>query len=135
MNRRDLLKKAVIGGAILSSCSNPPSQADNKAPAVHTRKKVRWRMASSFPRSLDTLYGGAEVIAEQVKKLSGGYFEIRAAPGGELVPALEVMDAVQQGSIQAGQTASYYYIGKNPALAFDCCTIRPHSAAAIRLAT
>lgn len=123
MNRRKLLQKALIGGAILSGCSRSesPSAAQASAPAVHTKKKIRWRMASSFPRSLDTLYGGSEVLAEEVNKLSNGMFQIKVYPGGELVPSLEVMDAVQQGSIQAGQTASYYYIGKNPALAFDCC--------------
>ena len=53
--------------------------------------------------------------------MTGGNFDIKVYPGGELVPALEVLDSVQKGSIQAGQSASYYYIGKNPALAFDCC--------------
>ncbi len=118
MKRRKLLTGALIGAASVVACGKDDQSG---APAVHTRKKVRWRMASSFPRSLDTLYGGAEVLADRVKAMSGGSFEIKTSPGGELVPALEVMDAVQQGSIQAGQTASYYYIGKNPALAFDCC--------------
>jgi len=115
MKRRNLLQ---IGAAsLLVGCKN----SDSTGPAVHTQKKVRWRMASSFPRSLDTLYGGAEVLAEKVKEMTDGNFDIRVFPGGELVGPLEVMDSVQQGAIQAGQTASYYYIGKNPALAFDCC--------------
>jgi TRAP-type mannitol/chloroaromatic compound transport system substrate-binding protein len=119
MKRRDLLASAAAGAAMLAGCGG--SQEEGKSAAVHTGKKIRWRLASSFPRSLDTLYGGAEVLAERVKAMTGGNFDIRVYPGGELVPALEVLDSVQQGSIQVGQSASYYYIGKNPALAFDCC--------------
>jgi TRAP-type mannitol/chloroaromatic compound transport system substrate-binding protein len=53
--------------------------------------------------------------------MSDGAFRLRVHPAGEIVPGLQVMDAVQQGTIQVGHTASYYYIGKNPALAFDAC--------------
>jgi TRAP-type mannitol/chloroaromatic compound transport system substrate-binding protein len=88
---------------------------------VHTGKRVRWRLASSFPRSLDTIFGAAEVMAERVKAMTDGQFDIRVSPAGELVPALQVLDAVQQGTVQIGQSASYYYVGKNPALAFDTC--------------
>jgi TRAP-type mannitol/chloroaromatic compound transport system substrate-binding protein len=80
---------------------------------------VRWRLASSYPRALDTLFGGAEDLASRLEALSGGKFTLRAHPAGELVPPFEVMDAVEQGTIQVGHTASYYYTGKNPALAFD----------------
>ena len=90
-----------------------------KGPAVHTGQRVRWRLASSFPQSLDTIYGAAEVLAEQVSAMTGGRFEIRVYQAGELVPALQVLDGVQKGSIEVGQTAGYYYIGKHPALAFD----------------
>jgi TRAP-type mannitol/chloroaromatic compound transport system substrate-binding protein len=80
---------------------------------------VSWRLASSFPRSLEIIYGAAEHLAQRVSALTGGRFEIRVYPAGELVPGLQVMDAVQQGTVHAGHTASYYYIGKHPALAFD----------------
>ena len=91
------------------------------AAAVHTQKKVRWRLASSFPSSLDTIYGAATVLAERVKEMSDGNFDIRVYQAGELVPGLQVMDAVQKGSCQIGQTGGYYYTGKDPALAFDTC--------------
>ena len=120
MKRRDVITKTLIGGsAILAGCSS--KSEEGSVPAVHTKKKIRWRLASSFPSSLDTLYGSAVVLADKVRDMTGGNFDIRVYPGGELVPALEVLDSVQKGSIQAGQSASYYYIGKNPALAFDCC--------------
>jgi TRAP-type mannitol/chloroaromatic compound transport system substrate-binding protein len=88
-------------------------------PAVHTGGRVKWRLASSFPESLDTIYGAAEVLAERVAAMSGGRFEIRPYQAGELVPALQVLDAVQKGSVEVGQTGGYYYIGKHPAMAFD----------------
>lgn len=75
-------------------------------------------MATSFPPSLDILHGGAELIAERVAALTGGRFTIRVFSAGEIVPALQVMDGVMAGTIHAGYTGDYYYIGKNQALAF-----------------
>ncbi|SAY38349.1 TRAP transporter solute receptor, unknown substrate 6 [Candidatus Synechococcus spongiarum] len=80
--------------------------------------RLRWRMATSWPESLDTLYGGVVTFAARVGELSDGRFEITPYAAGELVPALQVLDAVQSGSVECGHTASYYYIGKNTALAF-----------------
>ena len=121
MNRRKFLQQGIAGAAgagVISACGSP---AETGAPAVHTQKSVTWRLASSFPRSLDTIYGSAEVLAERVEALSEGRFRIRCYPGGEIVPSVQVMDAAQQGTVQVGHTASYYFIGKNPALAFDSC--------------
>ena len=81
--------------------------------------EIQWRMATSFPPSLDILHGTSEFIADRVETLTGGRFTIRVYSANELVPPLQVMDAVQQGTVQAGFTAGYYYVGKNPALAFD----------------
>jgi TRAP-type mannitol/chloroaromatic compound transport system substrate-binding protein len=121
MKRREFLKGAVgstIGGAALGlGCA--PGEGEGSAPAVQTRKRVRWRLASSFPLGLDTIFGAAQVLAERVEALSQGEFTIRAHPAGEIVPPLQVLDAVQQGTVQVGHTASYYFTGKNPALAFD----------------
>lgn len=124
MKRREFLERAlagaVAGGAVLAGCGGERAKGGG-APAVHTRPHVRWRLASSFPRSLDTLFGAAEILAERLKALTDGRFEVRPYPAGELVPGLQVLDAVQQGTVQAGHTAGYYYTGKNPALAFDSC--------------
>lgn len=122
--RRQFLKDSLIGAAgvagVAAACAAPPEENGESA-AVHTKKSVTWRLASSFPRGLDTIFGATEVLAERVEAMSGGKFRLRVYPGGEIVPSLQVMDAVQQGTVQVGQTASYYYIGKNPALAFDAC--------------
>src|SRR5687767_1742197 len=110
MKRRDFLKNAGIGvaGGTLAA----PARAQ-------TQPRIRWRMASSFPKSLDALYATAELLTGRVARLTEGRFEIRVFAAGEIVPALQVMDAVQNATVECGQTASYYYIGKNPALAFD----------------
>ena len=123
MKRRDFLTGAAgaAAGITLTAGCGGGEPARSEGPAVHTSKKVRWRCASSFPRGLDTIYGAAEVLAERVSAMSGGNFEIRVYPAGELVPGTQVLDGVQSKTVQMGQTASYYYLGKNPALAFDTC--------------
>ena len=75
---------------------------------AQSHPQVRWRMASSFPKSLDTLFGTAEQIAQRVSRLTEGRFEIRIFAAGEIVPPLQVLDAVQNGTVECGQTASYY---------------------------
>lgn len=114
MKRRDLIKKAatgaVAGGAVVA------------APYVRAASpRLRWRMATSWPISLDTIYGGVVFLAKRVAELTDGRFQIRPYAGGELVGGLQVFDAVQANTVEMGHTASYYYVGKAPALAFDTC--------------
>jgi TRAP-type mannitol/chloroaromatic compound transport system substrate-binding protein len=118
--RRDFLKTAAgaTGAAALTACAGPdggPAGGD----AGVSGPRVQWRLATSFPRSLDLIHGSGEKVAERVSALTGGNFTIRVYAAGEIVPALQVMDAVQQGTVQCGVSAGYYYIGKSPALAFD----------------
>ncbi|MCB9397779.1 MAG: TRAP transporter substrate-binding protein [Acidobacteria bacterium] len=123
MERRNFLTKAAtLGGGLvaLKACGESQTGHADGGPAVQTKPKILWRLASSFPRSLDTIYGVAETFAKRVSGLTDGFFTIHPSPAGELVPALQVMDAVQQGTVSIGHTASYYFKGKNPALAFDC---------------
>jgi TRAP-type mannitol/chloroaromatic compound transport system substrate-binding protein len=120
MQRRHLLRTATAvataagGASLLSACRI--RRADSGSTA--SLPAVRWRMATSWPHSLDTIFGGAETVSRRVKEMSGGRFQIQPYAAGELVPGLEVLDAVQSGSVECGHTASYYYLGKNPALAF-----------------
>ena len=110
MQRREFIKNAAAGvaaGAIA-------------APAIaQSNPTINWRLASSFPKSLDTIFGAAEILAKRVSQLTQGKFNIRAFPGGEIVPALQVLDAVQAGTVEIGHSASYYYFGKDPTFAFD----------------
>ncbi len=107
MDRRSVLKNAGIAGVL----------AAGVAPAVHAQAAVRWRLASSFPKALDTIYGAAEVFAKQLKDMSGGKFEVSVHAAGELTPAFGVLDAVQQGSIDICHTAPYYFHGKDETFA------------------
>ena len=120
VSRRKLLHAGAAAGAALAvgACGG---SAESGAPAVHTAKSVTWRLASSFPRNLDTIFGAVEVLSRRLDAMTDGRFRLRVHPAGEIVQGLEVMDAVQKGSVQVGQTASYYFVGKNPALAFDTC--------------
>ena len=107
LHRRGLLKHSGMAGVL----------AAGVAPAVHAQAAIRWRLASSFPKSLDTIYGGAETFARHVKMISGGKFEISVHPAGELMPAFGVVDAVQQGTVEAVHTAPYYFFSKNETFA------------------
>lgn len=80
--------------------------------------EIEWQMATSWPLALDTIFGGAEIFADRVSKMTGGRFAITPRAGGELAPGLEVLNVVEQGAVPAGHTASYYYIGKSPVTAF-----------------
>lgn len=118
MKRRAFIQKA-IPAALTSGFLLGCRQEESGAPAVITQPRIDWRLASSYPRSLDTLFGAAEFFCKRVAELTDNHFRIRPYPAGELVPGLQVMDAVQQGTVQVGQTAGYYYTGKHPALAFE----------------
>ena len=110
MDRRSLIKNAGIAGVL----------AAGVAPAVHAQATVRWRLASSFPKSLDTIFGAADTFSKSVKAMSGGKFEISIHAAGELMPAFGVVDGVQQGSVECAHTAPYYFFGKDECFALGC---------------
>ena len=110
MRRRTLLKHAGLGLA---------AAAVSSAARAADLPTVRWRLASSFPKSLDTLYGASEILSDRLNRITGGKFQVRAFAAGEIVPGLQVLDAVSQGTVECGHTASYYYVGKNMAFVFD----------------
>ena len=120
MKRRNFVKQvaacATATGLMTVGCR--PRTTTGTVSAAN-RPKVRWRLASSYPEILDTIYGAAVTLANRVSALTDGNFSIRVYAVGELVPGLQVLDSVQQGTVQIGHTAGYYYLGKNPALAFD----------------
>ena len=110
MDRRVLIKNAGIAGILAAGI----------APAVHAQAAIRWRLASSFPKALDTIFGAADTFAKSVKAMSGGKFEISVHAAGELMPAFGVVDGVQQGSVEAAHTAPYYFFGKNECFSLGC---------------
>jgi TRAP-type mannitol/chloroaromatic compound transport system substrate-binding protein len=111
VNRRRFLATAGVAAAAAPIAA--PAIAQSALP------ELKWRLASSFPKSLDTLFGGAEHFTNRVAQITGDRFQIRPFAAGEIVPGLQVLDAVQANTVEIGQTASYYYVGKDPTFAFE----------------
>ena len=110
MDRRSVIKNAGIAGIL----------AAGAAPAVHAQAALRWRLTSSFPKALDTLFGVNDVFAGKVKEMTGGKFEITTHAAGELVPAFGTIDATKDGTVEMSNTAPYYYFGKDEVFALGC---------------
>src|SRR6516162_1419664 len=101
----------AASAAALAAASPALSQSTNEV--------IKWRLASSFPKNLDTLWGASATIARIAGEMTDGKFTITPFAGGEIVPGLQVLDAVSNGTIECGHTYTGYYIGKNPAFIFD----------------
>src|ERR1700755_7266 len=110
MKRRTLLTSSVAGAAA----------ALLAAPALaQSRPTVKWRMATSFPKNLDILYGATTKVAQRVAELTDNNFQIATFAAGEIVPPLQVLDAVQNATVECGYTPRFFYVGKDPTVAFD----------------
>jgi TRAP-type mannitol/chloroaromatic compound transport system substrate-binding protein len=108
MKRRQFLQAATVGAASTAVA----------APAIaQSMPELKWRLQSGFPKSLDTIYGAAEVIAKFVSEATDGKFQIQPFAAGEIVGTPQVADAVGNGTIELGHTCSYYYFGKDPTFA------------------
>jgi TRAP-type mannitol/chloroaromatic compound transport system substrate-binding protein len=111
MKRREFLKVGAAGAAASALA----------APAIaQSMPEIRWRLTASWPKSLDTLYGACETFAKHVSEATDNKFQIQTFAGGEIVPALQALDAVQNGTVEVGHSAMYYYIGKDPTWALFC---------------
>jgi TRAP-type mannitol/chloroaromatic compound transport system substrate-binding protein len=109
MERRKFIKNAGMAG-ILAAGVGPAIAADLPA--------IKWRLTSAFPKSLDTIFGGADVLSKRVKEITGGKFQIQVFAGGELVPGgPAALDAVTAGTVECCHTCSYYSFGKEPTFA------------------
>ena len=114
MQRRKFLRSAGVGGGAVVAASTLA------APAIaQSMPELKWRLASSFPKSLDTLYGAGETLTKYVADMTDNKFQMRLFGAGEIVPGLQVLDAVQNGTVEMGHTAGGYYVGKDPTFAFD----------------
>ena len=110
MKRRDFIK--VTGLSVAGA-------ATVAAPAIaQSMPELKWRLTTSWPKSLDTLHGGAELMAKAVGEATDNKFQIQTFAAGEIVPGLQVLDAVQNGTVEMGHTAPYYYFGKDPTFTF-----------------
>ncbi|MFM7460174.1 MAG: TRAP transporter substrate-binding protein [Burkholderiales bacterium] len=120
MSRRRFLVGTGGGLAGIAGLAMSPHDVNAQAAQSNTLPVVKWRMTSSFPKSVDTVYGAAEGIAKRVASASGGKFQIQVFAAGEIVPALQVLDAVQNNTVECAHTAPYFYFGKDPTFAFGC---------------
>lgn len=125
MERRSFVRGAglasatAIGAGLLAACGKKEAEKP-AAPAVVTQPTIRWRLSSSFPKSLDTLYGQSEVFAKLVNDMSGGRLQISVHGPGELVPAFGKVEAIQNGTVEMAGTAPYYFFGKDETFAIAC---------------
>jgi TRAP-type mannitol/chloroaromatic compound transport system substrate-binding protein len=108
MKRRDFLKVTAAGAATAAVASPAIAQSS---------PEIKWRLTSSFPKSLDTIYGAAELMAKQVAEMTDNKFQIQVFAAGEVVPGLQALDATSNGTVEMCHTATYYYVGKDPTFA------------------
>src|SRR5882672_6218871 len=109
MKRRHFLQAAGIAAA---------ATAVAKPAIAQPMPELRWRLTSSFPKSLDTIYTAAEIFSKAVAEATDNKFQIQVFAAGEIVPAIAAADAVQNGTVEMCHTSSYYYFGKDPTFAF-----------------
>ncbi len=109
MERRKFLQHAGLTG-ILAAGVAPAARAQSPA--------VKWRLTSSFPKSLDTIYGGAEVLANRLRAMTGGKFDVQVFAAGEIAPGGQALDVTQNGTVECCHTCSYYYVGKDKTFGF-----------------
>ncbi len=112
MKRRNFLTKGVAAGAAAAAGTMLA------APAIAQElPTLRWRLTSGFPNNLDTIYGGAVVMAEALSAMTDGKFQIQVFQAGELVPGAQAIDAVQANTVEIAHTCGYYFTGKDPTFA------------------
>jgi len=113
LDRRSFLTRASVGGAAAAAGSVLAAPAI----AQEAADKVTWRLASSFPKSLDTIFGGADELSQRLAEATDGRFTVQVFSAGEIVPALDAINATTEGTVECSHSVGYYNWGKDPAFA------------------
>jgi TRAP-type mannitol/chloroaromatic compound transport system substrate-binding protein len=114
-------RRKIVTGATAATAAVAAGAATGSFPMpaiAQGAPTIRWRCTSSFPKSLDTIYGGAEVFAKALAEATEGRFQVQAFAAGEIVPGLQALDAVTNGTVECAHTCSYYFVGKDPTFGF-----------------
>src|SRR6266576_6144685 len=109
MKRRDFLKVSATGAAAAAAVASPA--------IAQSSPEIKWRLTSSFPKSLDTIYGGAAEFSKYVAEMTDNKFQIQVFAAGEVAPGLQALDATSNGTVEMSHTVAYYYVGKDPTFA------------------
>jgi TRAP-type mannitol/chloroaromatic compound transport system substrate-binding protein len=112
MKRREFVGGLALAAGV-TACGQ--QQGDCEGEAQGAAETFEWNMVTSWPPRLPGLGLGAEHIGQRIEKASNGRLKVKLYAGGELVPPLEVFDAVSRGTAQLGHDAAYYHRGKVPA--------------------
>ena len=122
MKRKEFLKKGLLAGAagaaLVGACNPSKSTSVTEAPNIITGKKYRWKMVTTWPPNFPVVGIGCNLLADWIREMSAGRLDIRVYGGGELVPALEVFEAVSSGAVEMGHGAAYYWAGIEPGFQF-----------------
>src|SRR6476660_6107078 len=121
-SREEVMKRRKFLAALGTGAAAAAATAIAKPAIAQSMPELKWRLTMSWPRSLDTLYGSCETFSKYVSEATDGKFQIQLFAGGEIVPALQALDAVQNGTVEMRHSAQYYYIGKDPTWALFCAS-------------
>ena len=119
-NRRKFLKSAGLATAagatgLMASCADKKEITDTN---VNFNKTYNWKMVTTWPPNFPVLGEGCNMLAQWIEEMSGGRMKIEVYGGGELIPSLEVFDAVSHGAVEMGSGSGYYWAGKVPSAQF-----------------
>ena len=111
VSRRNMVAGAAAVAATGAASALPKPAIAQSAP------EIKWRLTSSFPKSLDTIFGAAEVFSKKLAEITDGKFQVQVFASGEIVPGLQALDAVINDTVEMCHTVSYYFVGKDPTYA------------------
>ena len=107
----------MLAGTAAAASVGVAASSFPKPAIAQSLPELKWRLTSSFPKSLDTIFGAGEAFAESVKNMTDGKFQIQVFAAGEIVPGLQALDAVSNDTVEACHTVSYHFVGKDPTFA------------------